>query len=418
MMLTFELPYGQGERLIQMPEKGYVGTYLPRKTSGGKAEQGIIQTALENPIGTPRLKDLVQKDQRIVIITSDMTRPCPNHTLLPPILQELQGAGVPLNQVTVVIALGLHRPMTADELRRSVGDQVYEKVRVVNHDSADVINVGTTSRGTPVEVFREVVEADFRICLGNVEFHYFAGYSGGAKALVPGTASARTVTANHAHMVKDSAVAALLDGNPVREDLEEAAAMVGIDFILNVIVDENHRVIDAAAGHVKDAHRELTRRLAQEGLVEIPQMVDLAIVSAGGDPKDINLYQAQKALDNCAGIVKPGGSLILLAECAEGYGSKVFQEWMTSGESPRDLLAALEREFVLGGHKAAAIAKVSTAIKVFLVTSPAFAREQLVGMTATDSWDDALAAALRELGSDYSYAVFPQGASTLPKPMN
>jgi len=418
MTLTFKLPYGKGEREVTMPRRGWVGTFLPNKTVGEGREADLIWSALQNPIGTPRLGALVQQGQRIVIITSDMTRPCPNDKLLPPLLKELEDAGADLEQITVVMALGLHRPMTEAELRLSVGAEVYDKVRVINHDINDVVYVGTTSRGTHVEVFREVVEADFRICLGNVEFHYFAGYSGGAKALIPGTASERTVTENHSHMVKDTAVAALIDGNPVREDLEEAAAMVGIDFILNVIVDEHHRIVDAAAGDVIQAHRALCRRLAAEGVVQLPAKVDLALVSAGGDPKDINLYQAQKALDNCASVVRPGGVIILVAECGEGYGSKVFQQWMTSGKAPGELLADLRRQFVLGGHKAAAISKVSTSAEIILVTSSVLAEEKMVGMTVTGSLEGALRRAEEILGPDYTYAVFPLGASTLPQVVN
>ena len=418
MTLTFRLPYGKGEREVTLPKRGWIGTFLPNKAAGAGGEDQLLWDALENPIGTARLRDLVGRDQRVVIVTSDMTRPCPNHKLLPPVLQELEEAGVSMDHVTVVIALGLHRPMTEAELRESVGAEVYEKVRVINHDAEDVVYVGTTARGTTVEVFREVVEADFRICMSNVEFHYFAGYSGGAKAVVPGTASARTVTENHSHMVKDTAVAALLDGNPVREDLEEAAAMVGVDFILNVIVDEHQRIVDAAAGDVVLAHRELAKRLAREGLVELPRKVDLALVSAGGDPKDINLYQAQKALDNCAGVVRPGGVLILLAECGEGYGSKVFREWMISDKTPQELLDDLKRQFVLGGHKAAAISKVSTWAEIILVTSPVLAEEKMVGMTVTNSLELALQRAQAILGSDFAYAVFPLGASTLPKVVN
>jgi nickel-dependent lactate racemase len=418
MTRKFKLPYGKVEREVALPERGYVGTFLPSKTVGAGTEGELILSALENPIGTPRLGELVQKDQRIVIITSDMTRPCPNHKLLPPVLKELEEAGVNLKQVTVVIALGLHRPMSEEELRQSVGAEVYETVRVINHDVEDVVHVGTTARGTRVDVFREVVEADFRLCMANVEFHYFAGYSGGAKSMVPGTASVRTVTDNHSHMVEDAAVAALLEGNPVREDLEEAANMVGIDFILNVIVDEHQRIVDAAAGHVVKAHRVLCQRLAEEGLVELPAKVDLAVVSAWGDPKDINLYQAQKALDNCAGVVRPGGVIILLAECGEGYGSKIFQEWMTADKAPEDLLEDLRRQFVLGGHKAAAISKVSTGAEIILVTSDVLANEKMVGVTVTASLDYALERAQEILGREFTYAVFPLGASTLPKVVN
>jgi nickel-dependent lactate racemase len=374
----------------------------------------MVDAALQNPLGAARLSDLVSPEDQVVIVTSDHTRPCPNEAVLPPLLTELNRAGVPDEQITIVIALGLHRMMTEAELRKSVGDEVFQRVRVINHDVDDVVFLGTTSRGTPVELFRPVVEADFRICVGNVEFHYFAGFSGGAKAIMPGVASAKAVKANHSHMIESGALATKLQGNPVREDLEEAVSMLGAHYMLNVIVDEEHRIRHAAAGDVTLAHRELCARLISEGLAELPQQVDLAIVSAGGHPKDIDLYQAQKALDNCANAIKPGGVMLLVAACGEGYGNRTFEQWMTSGKTPSDLLSDLQNEFVLGGHKAAAIAKVAQNATIILVSS-AMAQEKMVGVAVADSWEKGLENALQRLDTDFTYAVFPLGASTLPK---
>lgn len=392
-----------------------MGTFLPHRQEVHGEEADIIARALDQPIQSAPLGQLVRPGMQIVIVTSDNTRPCPNKTLLPPLLERLTAAGIDYTDITIVIALGLHRPMTEKELRESVGDEVFSRVQVINHDISDVLEVGKTRRGTPVRIFRPVVEADFRICVSNVEFHYFAGYSGGAKAIVPGVAAPITVRANHGHMIESSAVAASLAGNPVREDLEEAAAMVGIDYILNVVVDEGHRVIDACSGGVEAAHRILCDRLSRAGIVSIPHPLDIAIVSAGGDPKDINLYQAQKALDNCAGVVRKGGVIILVAECKEGYGNDTFQRWMTSGKEPKDLLEDIRKEFVLGGHKAAAISKVAVQTKIILVTSNKLAEEQLVGMEVYRDLDAAIEAGFALAGKGADYAVFPYGASILPK---
>jgi len=409
------LPYGHGFQALQLPKAGHVGTFLPIRQEVSIPEREIVQMALDHPTRSARLEELLEPGQQAVIITSDATRPCPNSILLPPILERLNAAGVKDEDITVVIGLGLHRPMTAQELAQSVGERVFQRVSVINHDIHDVVALGRTQRGTPVEIFRPVVEADFRICIGNVEFHYFAGYSGGAKAIVPGVAAPITIRSNHAHMVEDSAMAARLEGNPVREDLEEAVSMVGVDFLLNVIVDEQHRVIDASAGDLTEAHRRLCERLRQAGTVSVPQRLDLAIVSAGGDPKDINLYQAQKALDNCAGVVRQGGVIILVAECREGYGNKIFRQWMTSKKEPAQLLEALRKEFVLGGHKAAAIAKIANDIKVLLVTSEQLVHEDLVGIDTYRNIEDAIRAGFTIVGEDMAYAVFPYGASTLPQ---
>jgi len=415
-MSVVELPFGRGSLSARIPSENLIGVFPPRSVGLAAVDEGdLLRRALENPIGTARLRDLARRGQKVVIVTSDLTRPCPSDRLLPPVLAELSAAGIPDEDITIVLGLGLHRPMTEAELRDAVGGAVFGRVRVVNHDVRDIAPLGRTSFGTPVEIFRPVVDADFRVCLGNVEFHYFAGYSGGAKAIFPGCASEAAVTANHAMMVRPEAQAGRLEGNPVRADLEEAAAMVGVDFMLNVVVDGEHRIVQAVAGDVKAAHRVGCEWVSQRGKVPIPALADIVLVSAGGYPKDVNLYQAQKALDNAAYAVKPGGIIILVAECAEGCGNRTFEEWMTSGDTPSALLKRIQERFVLGGHKAAAVAVVAQKAQIFFV-SPSMAAWRLAGMEPYDSLDAALAEAWRRLGRDATVLVLPEGGSVLPQP--
>ncbi len=413
-MPKFMLPYGETTMEVAAPSSGYQGTFLPVRDDVEADSLTLIHQALEQPFGSKPLSELVTVGQKVVIVISDLTRPCPSDVMLPPVLAQLNTAGIVDADITIVVALGLHRKMSAAELQEAVGEEIYRRITVLNHDIDDVITIGTTKRGTLVQVFRPVVEADVRICLGNVEFHYFAGFSGGAKAIIPGIASATTVNANHAHMIKDSAVAASLTGNPVREDLEEGVAMVGVEFILNVVVSETHQIMAAAAGDVTLAHRQLCQYLTQSGMVIMPEKVDIAIVSAGGNPKDINLYQAQKALDNIANVIRPGGIMILLARCEEGFGSSAFEQWLTSGKSCDQLLADIQQEFILGGHKAAAIAMVAKSIGIYLVSDHGFGESQLVGLELYHDHKQALADAFATVADNPQYAVFPLGASTLP----
>lgn len=415
MIREFSLPYGKRQLPVKLPLAGFAGEFLPIRHVSGKSDEEIIEHALDNPVASKRVEELVKPGQKVVIVTSDMTRPCPSDVMLPPLLTRLNKAGVPDDHITIVIALGLHRKMTDEELRRIVGESVFNRVKVINHDADDVVQVGVTSRGTPVEIFRPVVEADFLICLGNVEFHYFAGFSGGAKAIIPGVASAKTIRQNHSHMIEDGAVTANIKNNPVRLDIEEGVKFIGIDFILNVIVDENHKIVAAASGDWIQAHRFLSRRLEETGAIYIDKKVDIAVVSAGGFPKDINLYQAQKAIDNCAGILKKDGIMILLAECPEGYGSETFRQWITSGKKPEELIQDIKNKFVLGGHKAAAIAKVAMKSRIFLVTSEKLANEKLTGIEIFTGADKAISKAFEMKGEKAEYAVFPLGASTLPR---
>jgi len=413
-MVRVELPYGHGMLKTTVPGANLQGVLLPKQSAATVDEAALLREALAHPIGTPRLREMVRSGQKVVIVTSDLTRPCPSERLLPPVLDELAAGGVSDTDITVVMALGLHRPMTEAEMRAAVGPAVYSRVKVVNHDPANCVRLGVTSAGTPVEILRPVVQADVRVCLGNLELHYFAGYSGGAKAVLPGCASRVTLNANHAMMVRPEAAAGQLEGNPVRADIEEGAAMVGVDFILNVVVDGQHCIVGAVAGDVVAAHRHGCKIVAQRSIVEIEQPADIVLVSAGGYPKDVNLYQAQKALDNAAYAVGNGGIVILVAECREGFGNATCEAWLTGAASPDEVLVRIQQEFVLGGHKAAAIAAVLKRADVYLISVFPADLVQRCGLLPFDNPDKALGAALSRLGPAAGVLVMPYGGSILP----
>ena len=413
-LARLQLPFGHSKVSVPLPARNLLGVFLPHDVTEEFDEAACLHAALAHPIGTPRLRDLARPGQEVVIVTSDMTRPCPSERLLPPILEELAVAGVSSGNVTIVIALGLHHPMSASELESAVGAGVYRQVRVINHDPTDTVRLGVTSAGTPAEFFRPIVEADLRICLGNLEFHYFAGYSGGAKAILPGCASEAAVRANHAMMVRPEAAAGRLEGNPVRADIEEGAALLGVDFILNVLVDGNHHIVGAVAGEVTAAHRRGCEMVAQRGTVLVPKQADIVLVSAGGYPKDLNLYQAQKALDNAAHAAREGGIIILVAECGRGYGNRTFEDWLTEAHSPQEVLDRIRREFVLGGHKAAAVASVLKRARVYLVSTLPAESVQRCGLVPFNDVGEAMEMAFGEVGPEASVIVLPQGGSILP----
>jgi len=414
-MSVIELAYGHQTATVDIPADNLLGVYTTSAATDQADEAVLLQNALAQPIDSPRLRELVKPGETVVIITSDLTRPCPSDKMLPPLLAELSAAGVPDGDITVVAALGLHRPMTEAELETMVGPEVYHRVRVINSDSTDTVRLGRTSRGTPVEIFRPVVEADRRICLGNLELHYFAGYSGGAKAILPGCASKATVNHNHAMMVQPEAATGRLDGNPVRADLEEGVAMLGVDFILNAIVGIDHQIKAAVAGDVLQAHRAGCEWVARQGKLPLEQAADIVLVSAGGFPKDLNLYQAQKALDNAAYAVRDGGIIILLAECGEGFGNSTFERWLLEADSPQAVLDRIQAEFVLGGHKAAAIAGVLNRARVFMVSALPAELVTAGGMQPFADLPTAMQAAFADFGPQAKVAVFPQGGSVLPE---
>lgn len=407
--MEFSLPYGHDFLRLDLSEDtGRVVTLKPRRSVPDP-----VALALAAPIGSPPLREMVQPGQAVVIVISDVTRPCPSHLLLPPLVDELAAAGVGDEDILVVSGLGSHRPQSPAERQRLVGPELADRLACIDSDPNRVSYVGTTSRGTPIEAFAPVVAADVRIAVGNVEPHYFAGYSGGAKALVPGVCSLKTIQKNHAMMVEPGARLGVLDGNPVREDIEEGAALIGLDFILNVILNEDHDIVAAAAGHPVTAHRWACRALDHLSKVTIDEPADIVIVSAGGFPKDINLYQAQKALDNAATAVKPGGRIIWLAECPEGLGHPTFESWLV-GASADEILARIQQNFVLGGHKAAAIARTLHQAGVSLVSALPADLVRACGLDAYASLEAAVAAALREAAPDPVVAILPEGAAVVP----
>ena len=295
-----------------------------------------------------------------------------------------------------------------------VGRECYETVRCIDSDAADCIHLGDTAHGTPVDITRAVAEADFRICLGNIEFHYFAGYSGGAKAIMPGVSTPLAIQANHRLMVSPLACAGRLDGNPVREDLEEAAAICGVDFIVNVVLDEHKQIVYAMAGDVTLAHRAGCAYLDRMYRCPIPEKADIVLVSQGGAPKDANLYQTQKALDNAKHAVKDGGTIILIGACPEGLGSKTFSDWLLAAPTAHSMVERISHDFQLGGHKAAAIAMVLERASIDLVSEMDDDFVRRIFLEPKPSAQAALDAAFRKYGPSATVLAMPHGGSTLP----
>jgi nickel-dependent lactate racemase len=412
--MEFKYGFYKSYKEFQINDENIVMELRQNEISSDLKGEDEVKRALLNPIGSKRISEIVKPDEKIVIITSDITRPMPSRIVLPPLIEELKLAGIDLKDVTIVLALGSHRKHTEEEKKYLVGEAVYEKVKCVDSDTTDYVNMGVTKRGTPVDIFSIVANADRRICLGNIEFHYFAGYSGGAKAIMPGVSTRAAIQANHSAMVKDAARAGALDDNPVRTDIDEVAEIVHIDFILNVVLDEKKNIVKAVAGHHIEAHREGCRFLDNIYKVEIPAKADIVITTPGGYPKDLNLYQAQKALDNSKHAVKDGGIIILIASCKEGLGEKNFEKWITNSSTPENMIEDIKKNFELGGHKAAAIALVRKKAKIFLVSDMDEALARKIFMEPFTDVNEALKQAFSELGQDAKVLLMPYGGSTLP----
>ena len=411
--MKLELGFGQGTQPLEVPDQNVMGVLEPNPVPTGLTGTVEVARALAEPIGAPLLRQVVRPGETVAIVTSDITRPCPTAKILPPVLAELEAGGIRREDITLVFALGSHRPHTEEEMRRLAGPD-YDTLRCLD-SVGDFVHMGDTRRGTPVDIFRPVAEADRRICLGNIEYHYFAGYSGGAKAIRPGVSTRAAIQANHTMMVLPEACAGRLEGNPLREDIEEAAAICGVDYLVNVVLDAHKEIVKAVAGDVTAAHRVGCRFLDGLYQVSIPHRADIVVVSQGGAPKDLNLYQTQKALDNAKHAVRPGGIVILVGSCKEGLGEATFGRWIQEAQKPSDLTDRVQKHFELGGHKAAAIAMVLASAEVYLVSEmdPALTRKCFLEPfeTVQAAFDHAFA----RLGPEAQVLVMPYGGSTLPR---
>lgn len=412
--MELSLGYGTSPQQLSIPDSVVMDILKTNSIDIGLKGVEEVNRSLRFPIGTPRLGNIVKPGEKIAIITSDITRPVPSYKILPSVLDELYSAGVNRKDITIVFALGSHRKHTEDEKIRLVGKRVYNEVECIDSNVLDCVRLGETSSGTPIDIFRKVALSDRRICIGNIEYHYFAGYSGGAKAIMPGVSTPSAIQANHSKMILEDARAGKLEGNPVREDLEEAINYCSIDFIVNVVLDENKEIIYSVAGDYIKAHRMGCEFLDKIYKKRIADRADIVIVSQGGAPKDINLYQTQKALDNAKHAVKDGGIIVLVGSCSEGLGSKTFEDWMMEAKSPDDLIKRIREDFKLGGHKAAAIALILKKARIFIVSEMDHAFVRSIFLEPFDDLQQAYDKAAEELGYGAKVIVMPYGGSTLP----
>lgn len=413
--LQREFPYGKGSLRLRV-----AGDLLvPRQADPIADETRAVIEALENPIGTPPLRQIVHPGDRVAIVVNDITRLTRTDLMLPPLVRTLNEAGVPDSDIFIVFALGIHRRQTDEEHRLILGAEIYSRIRCFDHistDDASLVEIGTTSFGNRVEINREVWEADRIILTGEIIYHLIAGYSGGRKSLAPGVAGFRTTTFNHRMIFDPDCRAGKLDGNPAHEDLLEACRMVDPDFLLNVVLSPEGNLIRVVAGHYDQAHREGCRTVDRMLRLPIEKPYDLIVASAGGFPLDIDLRQAHKGLENACQALRPGGSILFVAECPNGAGIQSFEDYVRRYASDHEMQQALEREFVVGGHKAYWVARLGRLYRVHLVSEldAEFVRRCHFHPVLPAEGQARLEHLLREAGADARVAVMPYSGFTLP----
>ena len=415
-MRVFSLPYGSGTVDLFLPRGvKFLGKLSPLDTPGLESFEESFITALRNPVSLRSLKDICSPGDRVAVLVSDVTRSYKTQFFLPLLLDELNRAGVPDEDVFVVFACGAHRPQEKKEQIRILGQEVAERISYMDHDCRnreDHIYMGTSSRGTEVKLNKSVVEADKCILTGLVEYHYYAGFTGGRKSVLPGISAYETIQQNHRLLFKPGATTGRLRGNPVHEDMLEAADMLKPDFLINIVLNAEGDAAGIFAGDYIAAHLEGCNLVEKIYGREIHKKADMVISSPGGYPKDINYYQAHKALDNAFHAVREGGVIILLAECREGLGHEGFLHWFKY--SPSRAKEKLLEEFEVVGHNAYSTLLKAEKVHVIMVSSLPEKLSRHLPFQCVDDVEEAVKEAVRLTGASPSAYLMPLAYSTFP----
>ena len=427
--LPHSLPYGTGKLPFTADSRFHWDEVRPVAGGGGtvSTEPGrLVQTALDSPLGSPPVEQLEQVCGRVAIVVPDATRAAGVDHILPALLQRLLAAGADPQGITILFATGIHRPVTADEQRTILGREVADRYRLVNHisgDGGEFVTVGTSSLGTAIRLNRLLAEAELKILLGAVGLHYFAGFTGGRKAVLPGLAHRETIFANHLKVLggddglrHPGVGPARIAGNPVHLEMEEAARMVGIDFIVNTILDDNGRVAEVFAGHWQQAHLAACERVRLTRTVSIEARRPLVVASAGGHPKDINMIQAHKAMEYSVAALEEGGVLLLAAACAEGPGHPDFFPWFAHRHDVAGMASRLRANYQVYGQTALALTAKTRRFRVGLISGMPRETVSAMGMTPLATLDAGLEWAAAQLPGGSPAWVIPHAGTVLPVP--
>ena len=349
--MRIDLPYGRSSVPVNIPDNAKTASLqlAPRAVD----IRHEIRWALDHPIGSPSLRALSRGLPDAVIVINDTTRPAPSGAMLEALIEDLSHAGIAEDRVTVVIACGNHRPCTPFEIQQMVGDDLAERLCIVNHDARDRKNltkVGETETGLPVWANKTVVNASFKILTGLIAPHHSAGYSGGRKSIMPGVAGLETLKRHHSFPFRPFEPAyGWMKGNPFHEEAVRIAKKVGIDFVLNVIQDSSGRFFGAVSGNLEAAHEKGVSMGKPFWKIALPHRYDVVITTPGGFPRDIDLHQAQKAVSTAETMIEPGGVIVLIAECRDGLG-KWAARWLKAARSPQEVIERFKKEGFTEDH--------------------------------------------------------------------
>lgn len=419
--MRIQLAYGKTGLWIDLPDAWDVTVIEPRYVPGLPDPAEALTRALRRPIAAPPLRAAAGPEHKIGIIFSDITRPTPHHLILPAVLDEL--AHVPRAQITLFNATGTHRANTDAELRGMIGDELVDGCRLVQNDAADPatqVCLGVTSRGHEIWLNQEIAACDVKILTGFIEPHLFAGFSGGGKALMPGMAGLRTVLGNHdAGMLSDPrATWGVTHGNPVWEEVMEVAHRAGGTFLVNVTLNRDKAITGVFAGDLDAAHAAGCAAAAEAALAPVARPFDIVITTNSGYPLDLNLYQAVKGISAAGQVVRPGGAIIIAAECWDGIPDHgMYGQLLREAHSPRALLDRILAPGFLAQDQWQAQIQAQVQLKAALyIRTDYLTDEQIRGalLEPCHRIEETVAALLARYGPGATVCVLPEGPQTIP----
>ncbi|KUG04243.1 transcriptional regulator [hydrocarbon metagenome] len=413
--MIMKMAYGKKQIELNLSDSNLLQVVEPPPTSNAIKGSEVLENAFASPVSTKTLREIIHEKQaaNAVIVVNDITRPTPYNLILPPLLSEMEGAGIAAENITLLVALGIHRPHTDEENRMIFGDAICSKYCIENHNcDENLVSLGYLSNGMELVINKTAADADLLITTGLVNLHYFAGYSGGRKSILPGVAGRKLIEINHKMMSDERACLGNYSSNPVSDIMIEAARRAGVDYIINVVTAGKNEILYAAAGDVYDAWMSCVKYCEKHNVVPIQHPADIVIAGCGGYPKDINMYQSQKALDSAALAVNNGGTIILVAECSEGLGEETFEEWISQACTVEDIINRFYNKFELGGHKAYAICRTLKKADIILVSSLSPSIVSDMFLQYAETVDDALRIAREKHGDNPSIIIMPEASKT------
>ena len=418
--MKIKLAYGEGHLAVEFPEDRTT-VIEPTASAGLPDEHAALMSALDQPIGVPALRQLVHKDSRVTIVFTDITRATPNHRLIPWLLDYLSSL-VPRENITLLNGLGTHRPNTRAELEKLLTPAVVENYRVLNHEPENLaahVQLGVTRDGTTALLNRHLVAADVRIITGFIEPHFFAGFSGGPKGIMPGVAHLRTVMSNHgARNIGDAnAVFGVTEGNPIWEEMRDIALRAGPSFLLNVALNDERQITGIFAGDLIAAHQAGIEFVRRSAMQPVGELFDVVVTTNSGYPLDMNLYQGVKGMSAGARILKPGGTLILAAECREGMpANSPMDKMLRSVSGPEAVLALLAAsgEARPEQWQAQILALIQRRANILVYSSLPDEIIRAAHLKPCRDIAATVAETLGKIGGQARVAVLPQGPLTIP----